>query len=87
MMIISFRLFWNPTTWKWTLVEDVADASGCETTIIAEHHELYPSQPFRAPKQWAAEVIGCDVAQLVGVLDDYYLRPFTWHVTHILENA
>lgn len=86
--VVSYNLHWVAETGRWTLTQEVADANGMESSTLAEHHEVHLSQKWLAPKEWAADIIGCDARDFIGVIDDYYRsRPVAWHVTKVLNNA
>lgn len=79
MIAVGIRLFWNSVTYRWTLVEDVADASGCETTVIAEHFEQCLIQRH-TPLAWAAQAVGCKAADFRPVYDNTHRLPTCWAV-------
>lgn len=78
---ISYRLFWNSTTMRWTLAKDVTEANRCETTVIAEYGDTSSCRRWLAPKEWAAELADVDEDDFRGVVDEYHGHPMTWHVT------
>lgn len=77
MIVINIRLFWNSENFTWTLVEDVADADGCETTVIAEHSEQRFVQ-VGTPLKWAAALVGCQASEFRPVYDNTHRLPMCW---------
>lgn len=84
MKAVTYRLFWNSETLHWTLVRNVEDVEGCEATLLAEHAETATYRQWLAPKEWAADIIGCQEDDFRGTVDEYYGRPMTWTVTAVM---
>lgn len=87
MKAVSHRLFWNSESLKWILARDMADAKGCKTTILGECSAAASYQRWLAPKEWAADIIGCREDDFVGMVDEYYGHAMVWTVTALLVNA
>lgn len=84
MKAISYRLFWNSEILRWTLARDVADAKGCQTTVVATYPDTNSHRRWLAPREWAAEIAHVDEDDFQGVVDEYYGYPMTWHVTALV---